>query len=269
MTVFPHDVDADELARLRRRAALERARAIPSRSTREIATMRDLLGRTNVIGHLPRPPAARARHRPRDVQAPVRPPRREPSGAAARRRPRARHLAEPRLRGRARATRPRRRTSRSTTAPSRGCRSRSCARARSSSIPRPARARTTRGRCSRGGWTSLPRRDRPPIDLPRRLGADRDRTGGRVRLRGLPGAEGAARGRLPHDRRQLEPGDDHDRPRVRRPHVSRAARPRRRARTCSGASGRTRCCRRWAARPRSTSRASSPRRACSPSSGSS
>ena len=48
----------------------------------------------------------------------------------------------------------------------------------------------------------------------------------RVRLRRLPGAEGAARGRLPHDRRQLEPGHDHDRPRLRRPHVPRAARPR-------------------------------------------
>ena len=33
------------------------------------------------------------------------------------------------------------------------------------------------------------------------------------------------------------------------------------SRTCSAASGRTRCCRRWAARPRSTSRSSSPRRA--------
>ena len=80
---------------------------------------------------------------------------------------------------------------------------------------------------------------------------------GRVRLRGLPGAEGAARGRLPHDRRQLEPGDDHDRPGIRRPHVSRAARPRGRHRRAARASGPTRCCRRWAAARRSTSRASS------------
>ena len=52
----------------------------------------------------------------------------------------------------------------------------------------------------------------------------------RVRLRRLAGSDGAAPGRLPHDRRQLQPGDDHDRPRLRRPHLSRAARPRRSAR---------------------------------------
>ncbi len=68
------------------------------------------------------------------------------------------------------------------------------------------------------------------IRRPDRLRADRDRAGVRVRLRGLPGAEGAARGRLPHDRRQLEPGDDHDRPRLRRRDLSRAARPRGRRR---------------------------------------
>ena len=33
VTVFPHDVDAETLARLRRRRALERPRAIPSRSS--------------------------------------------------------------------------------------------------------------------------------------------------------------------------------------------------------------------------------------------
>ena len=49
-----------------------------------------------------------------------------------------------------------------------------------------------------------------------RLGADRDRAGRRVRLlrhAGLQGAEG--RGLRGHPR-QLQPGDDHDRPRVRR-----------------------------------------------------
>ena len=50
----------------------------------------------------------------------------------------------------------------------------------------------------------------------------------RVRLLRLSGAQGPAGGRLPHRRRQLEPGDDHDRPRIRRPHLCRAARPRRR-----------------------------------------
>ncbi len=52
----------------------------------------------------------------------------------------------------------------------------------------------------------------------------------RVRLFRLPGPEGSPRGRVPHDRRQLEPGHDHDRSRVRRPHVHRAARRRRRLR---------------------------------------
>src|SRR5579864_93266 len=55
-------------------------------------------------------------------------------------------------------TRARRRTSRCTTAPSKGSSSRSCAHARSSSTRKPARVRTTHGRCSRSGWTSLPRR---------------------------------------------------------------------------------------------------------------
>ena len=46
-----------------------------------IETVRDLLGARAALRHLPRPPAARARARPRDVQAAVRPPRREPSRA--------------------------------------------------------------------------------------------------------------------------------------------------------------------------------------------
>ena len=54
---------------------------------------------------------------------------------------------------------------------------------------------------------------------------------------GQPGAQGAARGGLPDDRRQLEPGDDHDRPRLRRPDLPRAARRRGRHATCSSASG--------------------------------
>ena len=61
----------------------------------------------------------------------------------------------------------------------------------------------------------------------------------RVRLRRLPGAQGAPRGRVPHDRRQLESGDDHDRPGLRRPDVHRAARPReRRGRPPARAAGR-------------------------------
>ena len=60
-------------------------------------------------------------------------------------------------------------------------------------------------------------------------GPDRDRPGLRVRLLGHPGVPGAARRGLPRRPRQLEPGDDHDRPRVRRRHLRRAARRRRRS----------------------------------------
>ena len=225
VTVHPHDVDADTLAGYDG-VLLSPGPATPSRSTAETETVAELLGRTPVLGICLGHQLHRARDRARDVQAPVRPPRREPSGARAEDRPRARHEPEPRLRGRARARRPRRRTSRSTTAPSRGSTSPSCARARSSSIPRPARARTTRGRCIERWVDEVAAEHRHRVDLHRRLRPDRDRPGGRVRLRGLPGAEGAARGRVPHDRRQLEPGDDHDRPRLRRPHVPRAARRR-------------------------------------------
>ena len=70
---------------------------------------------------------------------------------------------------------------------------------------------------------------------------------------GVAGLQGAARGGLRGRARQLEPGDDHDRPGVRRPHLRRAAAARARSRRSSSASAPTRCCRRSAARPRSTS----------------
>ena len=50
------------------------------------------------LGHLPRPPAALPRGRARDLQAAVRPPRRQPSGQGPRDRADRDHLAEPRLR---------------------------------------------------------------------------------------------------------------------------------------------------------------------------
>ena len=69
-----------------------------------------------------------------------------------------------------------------------------------------------------------------------RLGAGRHRAGGRVRLRrdaGLPRAAGRGR---PDDPRQLQPGDDHDRPPGRRRDLSRAAHRRgRRGRDRQGA----------------------------------
>ena len=62
-------------------------------------------------------------------------------------------------------------------------------------------------------------------DPPHRVGADRDRAGVRVRLLGDTGGQGAAQQRLPGRAGQLQPGDDHDRPRVRRRHLSRADHP--------------------------------------------
>ena len=69
---------------------------------------------------------------------------------------------------------------------------------------------------------------------------DRHRPGLRVRLLGHPGVPGAARGGLPRRPRQLEPGDDHDRPRLRRRHLRRAARRRRSWPRSSSGSGPTR-----------------------------
>ena len=85
---------------------------------------------------VPRSPAARARDRQGDVQAAVRASRREPSRARPPHAQGARHLAEPRLRGRGRRRIAASRTARSTTARSRGSTTPSCARARRSSTRR-------------------------------------------------------------------------------------------------------------------------------------
>ena len=55
---------------------------------------------TSRLRHLPRPPAARPRERREDGEDEVRPPRRQPSGAGPRERPRVHHQPESRLRGR-------------------------------------------------------------------------------------------------------------------------------------------------------------------------
>ena len=72
--------------------------------------------------------------------------------------------------------------------------------------------------------------DAPPLrhlQRPRhRLRADRHRAGLRVRLLRHPGLPGAARGGDPGHPGQLQPGDDHDRPRVRRRDLHRADHPR-------------------------------------------
>ena len=58
-----------------------------------------------------------------------------------------------------------------------------------------------------------------------RLRPDRHRAGVRVRLLRHPGLPGAARGGHPRLAGQLQPGDDHDRPGVRRRHLHRADHP--------------------------------------------
>ena len=71
---------------------------------------------------------------------------------------------------------------------------------------------------------------RPSQHPDHRLGADPDRPGLRVRLLRVAGVSGAALGGVPRRARQLEPGDDHDRPCLGRCDLYRAAR-----RRCSGA----------------------------------
>ena len=65
---------------------------------------------------------------------------------------------------------------------------------------------------------------RPRDDPADRQRPDRHRSGVRVRLLGHAGVPRAARRGLPRRARELEPGDDHDRPRVRRRDLRRAAR---------------------------------------------
>ena len=75
-----------------------------------VETVRELVGKQARVGHLPRPPAALPRGRPRDLQAALRPPRRQPPGQGPADRARRDHLPEPRLR----RARPGRRRARST-----------------------------------------------------------------------------------------------------------------------------------------------------------
>ena len=68
----------------------------------------------------------------------------------------------------------------------------------------------------------MPRR-RHLVGPRHRLRPDRHRSGVRVRLLRDSGVSRPARGGLPGHPRQLQSGDDHDRPGLRRPHVRRAA----------------------------------------------
>ena len=147
--------------------------------------------------------------------------------------------------------------------------------ARCSSTPRPAPGRTTPARRWRrfvgtpdGGDRCLRRNDISKIARDR-LRPDRDRPGLRVRLLRHPGAARAARRGLRDGADQLQPGHDHDRPRLGRPTPTWSRSTWRACGRCWRRSGRTPCCRRWAGRPRSTWRRCWPSRARSTSSGSS
>ena len=181
---------------------------------------------------------------PGDVQAALRPPRRQPPGqgpAAGHDRD---HLPEPRLRGAG----PGRRSAPSTPA-SRALGDRLRRRRADprqplrphgrgprlldvpggtvqyhpEAGPGPARRLYLFDRFLRRSRAVMPRRDDIQQDPDPRLGADRHRPGRRVRLLGRAGLQGPARGGLRGRPRQLQPGHDHDRPGVRRRDLRRAA----------------------------------------------
>ena len=151
--VFPHDVDADTLAGYDG-VLLSPGPGDPAPLEDETRMLQDLLGRAPVLGVcLGHQLLALATGKEtfklpfghRGANHPV---------LDHRTRQRARHLAEPRLRGRGRATSPASRTARCTTGRSRGSTTRSCARARRSSTRRRRPARTTRRRSSAGSSRS-------------------------------------------------------------------------------------------------------------------
>jgi MFS family permease len=91
---------------------------------------------------------------------------------------------------------------------------------------------------------------------------DRHRPGLRIRLFRHTGLQGAEGGRLPRHPRQFQPGHDHDRPGTGRRHLYRADHPEVVAKIIAKERP-TRCCRPWAARPRSTPRCRCAAWACS------
>ena len=98
--VYPHDVDADELAGYDG-VLLSTGPGDPEPLQARSQTVRELLGRTRVLGICLGHQVLAMATGHDDVQASVRPSRREPSRAQRADRPRARHEPEPRLRRRA------------------------------------------------------------------------------------------------------------------------------------------------------------------------
>ena len=261
--VFPHDVDADTLAGYDG-VLLSPGPGDPAPLAGEAQTAAGPARAHAGARRLPRPPAARARDRQGDVQAAVRAPRREPSGArpphdagcSSRRRTTASRSPP--------ATSPASRTARSTTARSRGStypelRARS-AQFHPEAVAGPARRGVDHRRLGRRAEGRLmPRRtDIESICLigsgPIVIGqaAEFDYAGCQaLKVLREDGYRTIVVNSNPAtimtdpgfaDRTYLEPLDLEG--------VSGRAR---------AASGPTRCCRRWAAAPRSTSRASSTR----------
>ena len=216
----------------RRRVPVERARRSGRRAVRRRHDPRPGRQRPGVRD-LPRPSAARPGARRRHVQAPVRPPRRQPPGADL-----ATGHVEITSQNHNFASTPTGSPASSTMThvnlndPStRACGSRASAafsvQYHPEAGPGPHDSRYLfelfAAHARRRGAAPDAEADRHPLDPDHRLGPDRDRPGVRVRLLRHAGVPGAARGGLPGHPRQLEPGDDHDRPRLRRRHVHRAA----------------------------------------------
>ena len=238
----------------------------PSGHASGIETVRSAARQGAGVRHLPRPPADGARARRVHVQAALRSSRRQPPGAEPRDRagsrsparttttPSTRESLPAGSRGHAPQSERRRR---------RGSARRATPRVQRAVPPRSGpRDRTTRATSSPSSPSSCGRSEhaaprRPRNDPAHRKRPDRDRAGVRVRLLGHASLPGAARRRLPRRARELEPGHDHDRSRVRRRHVRRAARRCRRSSASSRRERPTRCFPHWAARPASTSRSRS------------
>ena len=193
VTVSSPDTTAEEiLATTPTASSSPTAPATPPPSTTPSNTVLGILGQAPDLRHLPRPPAPRPRHRRQDLQAQVRPPRRQPAGQEPRHRPRRNHQPEPRLRRRG----PGRRAEIEGDEPVAGDRLRGrelsqlnlydgtvegLVRATSpsppsSTTPRPAPARTTPATCSTASWSwrrDLAAAAGPPVRIDRPAGTAR------------------------------------------------------------------------------------------------
>ena len=250
----------------------------PAATDGPVELVKATLRRTHpVLRHLLRQPAVRPGPRLRDLQAGVRAPRHQPAGDGPDHPEGGGHRAQPRIRRRRTADRrdayavrsgpgqprraERRRRGGAGTArrqgpdprllgavPPRGGRRpprrqlplRSICR-RDGDAPEPVEVRASTGSAHILGRAH---RDaaayRHLLDPGDRVRTDRHRAGLRVRLLRHPGVPGAARRGFPGDPGQLEPGDDHDRPRVRRRDLRRTDHPGvRRTGDRQGAAGRT------------------------------